>query len=157
MEGAGPGSPSFGVAPLIQTDDPVAASTPKPADPAAVVREVFERLFSEGVAALNGHPGMESLRAAFPTLKSAFPDITPELQQQLIDGDHVVSHWILRGTHLGEFFGIPATGKPVKYQNIGIARVVDGKIVQYNAESGWLTVLRQVGALPLPAVRSSST
>lgn len=117
--------------------------------PAALVRDVFERLFSSGVDALEKHPGMGALREAFPILKAAFPDITIELQQQLVDGNRVASHWLLTGTHLGSFFGIPATGRIVKYQNIGIATVVEGAIVQYNAESGWLSVLRQIDALPL--------
>jgi predicted ester cyclase len=126
------------------------ASPPTPAShPASVVRDVFERLFLTGIAALDGHPGMDALRAAFPLIKTAFPDATIELQQQLVDGDRVASHWIVRGTHQGDFFGIAPTGKAVKYQNIGIATVVEGKIVQYNAENGWLSVLRQVGALPL--------
>ena len=128
-----------------------------PEAPAAVVRAVFERLFASGISALEGHPGMDALRSAFPVLKAAFPDLAIELQQQLVDGDRVASHWILSGTHLGEFFGIPATGKPVKYQNIGIATVSDGRIVRYNAESGWLTVLRQIGALPLPTGGASSS
>ena len=122
---------------------------PQP-DPALVVRHVFYSLFADGVAALDGHSGMDGLRSAFPMMKTAFPDATIELQQQLIDGDLVASHWIIRGTHLGEFFGIPPSGNTVKYQNIGIATVVNGVIVQYNAESGWLAVLRQIGALPLP-------
>jgi predicted ester cyclase len=124
-------------------------SSPTPAsDPASVVRDVFQRLFLTGIAALDGHPGMDGLRTAYPLIKTAFPDAVIELQQQLVDGDRVASHWIVRGTHLGDFFGIAPTGKAVKYQNIGIATVIDGKVVQYNAENGWLTVLRQVGALP---------
>jgi hypothetical protein len=42
-------------------------------------------------------PGPRGLRAASPMLKAAFPDVTPGLQQQLIDGDRVVSHSIVRG------------------------------------------------------------
>lgn len=118
-------------------------------DPASVVRDVFHRLFLTGTSALDGHPGMDALRTAYPLIKTAFPDAAVELQQQLVDGDRVASHWIVTGTHLGDFFGIAPTGKPVKYQNIGIATVVDGKIVQYNAENGWLAVFRQIGALPL--------
>lgn len=126
-------------------------SPPTPApDPAAVVRDVFERLFLTGIEALDGHPGMDALRSAYPMIRTAFPDAVIELQQQLVDGDRVASHWIIRGTHLGDFLGIAPTGRAVKYQNIGIATVVEGRVVQYNAENGWLTVLRQLGALPLP-------
>ena len=121
---------------------------------AALVRRVFESLFRGELDVLDSHPGMKALSEAFPMLRTAFPDVAIELQQQLVEGDRVVSHWIITGTHLGPFLGIPATGKPVRYQNIGIAQVLDGVIVQYNAESGWLAVLKQIGALPLspPAV-----
>lgn len=79
----------------------------------------------------------------------AFPDFRAELKQQIVDGDRVGTHWVFRGTHLGEFQGIPPTGKPVEFQNLSITRVVDGRIVNYNSEIGFLTVLRQIGALPL--------
>ncbi|SRR5258708_18489961 len=49
----------------------------------------------------------------------------------------------------GKLFGVPPTGKSVRFQNISIATVVDQQVVQYNSETGWLDFLMQVGALPL--------
>jgi len=120
------------------------------AQPAVVVRETLERLFSEGVGALDGHPGMEDLRKLFPKVKEAIPDFSAELRQQIVDGDRVASLWNFRGTHQGPIFGVPGTGRPVELQNLSIARVEGGRVVQYNSETGWLAFLMQVGALPKP-------
>ena len=115
-----------------------------------VLRETIETLFATGdVSCLETHPGMESLGKNFVKIKAAFPDIKTELQQQLIEGDRVASHWSLSGTHLGDFFGIPPTGKTVRFQNLSIAKIENGKIIQYNSELGWLAILLQIGALPM--------
>lgn len=120
------------------------------AQPAVVVREMLEGLFKDGVQALAPHPGMEDLIRLFPKVKEAIPDLTAELRQQVVEGDLVASHFVFRGTHSGTLFGVAATGRRVEFQNLSIAKVNDGKVVQYNSETGWLTFLMQVGALPLP-------
>jgi predicted ester cyclase/2-polyprenyl-3-methyl-5-hydroxy-6-metoxy-1,4-benzoquinol methylase len=117
-------------------------------NPAALVTDVIKRTFEGDPSALDGHPGMASLRQHFPAFKAAFPDIKAELQQTLVDGDRVAMHWMFSGTHSGSLFGIPPTGKTVRMQNVGIARVEGDRVVQYNSEVGWLTALTQIGALP---------
>ena len=119
-----------------------------PSGPAAVVRTMLEARFTAGPAALDGHPGMDALRGIFPVLKAAFPDITIECKQQIVEGNQVASHWILRGTHLGVLFGLAPSGKAVQFQNLSIATVADGRVTQYNSEAGWLACFRQLGAIP---------
>ncbi len=121
-------------------------------DPAEVVVAMVEALVADGEATLDLHPGMEHLRRLWPSVREAFPDFRAEVQQQLTQGDRVASHWVFSGTHSGTLFGIPATGKNVRFQNLSIARVVDQKVVQYNSETGWLDFLMQVGALPMKEV-----
>jgi predicted ester cyclase len=123
--------------------------------PQDVVRTVFGRIFGGDLSPLDEHSGLFALKKAFPSMLTAFPDFQAELTQQLVDGDRVISHWIFRGTHLGAFYGIPATGKPVEFQNISICRVVDGRIVSYNSEIGALRLLTQIGLLPLSAELAS--
>jgi predicted ester cyclase len=53
------------------------------------------------------------------------------------------------GTHTGDLYGIPPTGKTFRIQNINIIKVEDGKIVSYNSEVGWLALFMQIGFLPL--------
>jgi|SRR5215831_7222745 len=118
--------------------------------PAEIARETIEILYATGdVSILDQHPGMESVRKTFPTFSAAFPDIKPELQQQVVEGDRVASLWIYQGTHLGNLYGIPASGKAVRFQSINVVKVKDGKIVQYNGEIGWLVIFMQIGFLPL--------
>ena len=118
-------------------------------DAAAVVRSTFAAIFAGDLAAIDRHPGLAALRAAFPAMLGAFPDFSAELRQQLVDGDRVATHWVFRGTHRGELYGLAPTGRPVQFQNLSICRVEGGRIVQYNSEVGWLSVLKQLGAFPL--------
>ena len=130
------------------TTQPQTRSSPNGSSAAGVIRSAFERIFSGDFSPFDAHPGLASLKKAFPGMLIAFPDFHAELKQQLVDGDRVASHWIFRGTHLGDFHGIAPTGKAVEFQNLSIARVVDGKIVTYNSEIGGLRLLTQIGALP---------
>ncbi len=118
-------------------------------DPGEVVVAMVNALVADGEQTLDLHPGMEHLRRLWPSVKEAFPDFRAEVQQQLTHGDQVASHWVFSGTHRGNLFGVSATGKSVRFQNLSIARVIDQKVVQYNSETGWLDFLMQVGALPL--------
>jgi predicted ester cyclase len=118
-------------------------------DPGEVVMAMVEALVAHGEQTLDQHPGMEHLRRLWPSVKEALPDFRAEIQQQLTQGNLVASHWVFSGTHQGNLFGVPATGKSVRFQNLSIAKVIDEKVVQYNSETGWLDFLTQVGALPL--------
>ena len=118
-------------------------------DPGEVVVAMVEALVARGEESLEPHPGMDHLRRLWPSVREAIPDFRAEVQQQLTQGDRVASHWIFSGTHQGKLFGVPPTGKSVRFQNLSIATVIDGQVVQYNSETGWLDFLMQVGALPL--------
>jgi predicted ester cyclase len=118
-------------------------------NPGEVVVAMIEALVTRGEQTLDPHPGMDHLRRLWPSVKEAFPDFRAEVEQQLTQGDRVATHWVFSGTHQGSLFGVPPTGKSVRFQNLSIARVVDQKVVQYNSETGWLDFLMQVGALPL--------
>jgi predicted ester cyclase len=124
-------------------------SSPDVAKPEDVVRSVFGRIFSGDFSPFDEHPGLGMLKKVFPSMLTTFPDFQAELKQQLVDGDRVASHWIFRGTHHGEFYGVPATGKSVEFQNISICRVVGERVVSYNSEIGALKLLMQFGVLPL--------
>jgi len=118
-------------------------------DPGATVVAMIEAMVESGEQTLELHPGMEHLRRLWPSVREAIPDFRAELQQQLTQGDRVATLWVFSGTHQGNLFGVPATGKGVRFQNLSIARVVDEKVIQYNSETGWLDFMKQVGVLPL--------
>jgi predicted ester cyclase len=131
---------------LAMTDSP-------PADPATVVRTVLASAYGGDLAVLAEHPGLAALAGALPKVFQAFPDFGAEYQQHVAEGERVAMHWTLTGTQTGPLFGLTPTGKTVRFQNVAIARVVSGRIVQFNSEVGWLSVFLQLGAVPFAAPR----
>jgi predicted ester cyclase len=55
--------------------------------------------------------------------------------------------WTMRGTHLGEFLGVPATGRAVTLTTISIVRMENGRIIDGWRESDRLKLLQQFGAV----------
>ena len=82
--------------------------------------------------------------------RTAFPDTNLTIEDQIAEGDLVVTRWTAAGTHRGELFGMPATGKQVKVTGIFIDRLADGKIVESWGEYDALGMMQQVGAIPAP-------
>jgi predicted ester cyclase len=66
----------------------------------------------------------------------------------IAEGDKVVQRWTFRGTHQGEFMGIPATGVQVILSAIEIFRLADGKIAEQWVEADNLGSLQQLGVIP---------
>jgi steroid delta-isomerase-like uncharacterized protein len=94
--------------------------------------------------------GPEEFKQFLSLYLTAFPDARFTVEDDLAEGDRVASRATLRGTHQGEFMGIPPTGKPVTVTGIAIDRIVGGKFVE-----GWLNfaalgMLQQLGVIPAP-------
>ena len=77
------------------------------------------------VQEVHGREGIERFAAAF---RSASPDVCFSVEDQIAEGDMVVTRWIARGTHREEFLGIPPTGNQMRVTGIEFDRVLDGKI-----------------------------
>jgi steroid delta-isomerase-like uncharacterized protein len=94
--------------------------------------------------------GPEGLKQAAGGYRTAFPDLTCTVVQQVAEGDTVVTRWTAQGTHEGELFGIAPTGKQATVTGISIERVVGGKIVE--AHTNWDTfgLMVQLGVVPTP-------
>jgi steroid delta-isomerase-like uncharacterized protein len=104
-----------------------------------------------------GHfPGMPPLDAQghryyAMAMQTAFPDLERTIEDLFAaEGDKVVLRWTARGTHEGDFNGLPPTGVTATSSGITIFRVEDGRIVEEWAESDMLGLLQQVGAIPGP-------
>ena len=81
--------------------------------------------------------------------RSGFPDIHITIEDEIAEGDKVLSRWTLRGTHKGEFAGTAPTGKHVTVTAMTLFRFEAGKIVE-----GWdywdaLGFMTQLGLLPV--------
>src|SRR6266536_1835135 len=73
-------------------------------------------------------PGLAGLKDVLRGMRSAFPDMHWTVEEQVAEGDKVVTRFEWTGTHRAEFLGVPATGRQVKVWGIVIDRLESGKI-----------------------------
>jgi len=78
----------------------------------------------------------------------AFPDLRHTIEEQIAEGDLVVTRMTNRGTHRGEIMGIHPTGKATVFGVIDISRFSSGKIVEEWVQGDLLGMRQQLGAFP---------
>jgi steroid delta-isomerase-like uncharacterized protein len=83
-------------------------------------------------------------------LLAAFPDLDFTVLQAAADGDRIGLYWAVSGTHLGEFLGIPPTGRLVTITGMDIHRLADGKVVETWEVYDGLALMIQLGVIPPP-------
>jgi len=76
---------------------------------------------------------------------NAFADITFSIEELIAVEDIVISRFIMRGTHEGEFEGIPPTGNKIELSGIMITHIENGKIVEDRQELDMLGLMQQLG------------
>jgi steroid delta-isomerase-like uncharacterized protein len=72
--------------------------------------------------------GREGVKQYVATFRAASPDVCFIIEDQIAEGDMVVTRWAAHGTHQGTFLGIPATGEQVKVTGMEFDRIVDDMI-----------------------------
>lgn len=135
-------------------------------DHAATMRRVYELINAGDIDGFGEHlaadfveheetPGLEPTKEGvmqfFHMYKAAFPDLRMDAQDVIVSGDKAVARVRATGTHQGEFFGMPATGRSVDVQLIDIIRFGDDGL----AREHWgvfdaLAMMQQLGAIPEP-------
>ncbi len=99
-------------------------------------------------------PGREGFRKTVAMALSAFPDVQATIEDMVAEGDKVVVRWTGKGTHRGEFMGIPPTNKQVTFTGgIDIWRYAGGKRVESWRQWDALSMMRQLGVIPEPGQR----
>jgi len=94
--------------------------------------------------------GIGGLKQFVSMIRSALPDLRITLENEIAEGDKVVSRWRAQGTHQGELMGIAPTGNQVRITGITIHRIEDGKIVEEWENWDALGMMQQIGAVPSP-------
>ena len=77
-------------------------------------------------------------------MKRAFPDLHAHIDDIFASQDRVAVRVTFTGTHSGEFLGIPATGRSIRYVSHEIYRVADGRIAEEWLCSDMATLMRQI-------------
>jgi predicted ester cyclase len=123
-------------------------------DNKAVSRRVIAALNARDWNALSDvmAPDLAERFADSPFLR-AFPDIRTSIEEQIAEGDRVVTHWINRGTHQAAFCGAAPTGRPIEYSGMSIDRIEGGRVVRNYGQADLLGLLEQIGAVRLPDQR----
>lgn len=92
--------------------------------------------------------GIEGFRQLIRFYRSAFPDLSITLDDQIASGDKVVDRWTGRGTHQGKFMDMAPTGKQVTASGISIHRISGGRIAETWNNYDALGMLQQLGIVP---------
>ena len=92
--------------------------------------------------------GPEGLKQYAAMTLGAFPDARVTVEDQVAEGDKVVSRWTATGTHTGELMGIAPTGRSIEISGITINRFSGGKIAEDWYQSEDLGMMQQLGVIP---------
>ena len=91
--------------------------------------------------------GREGLKQVIAAIRTAFPDIHWVIEEMVGEGDKVFSRFTWQGTHRGEFFGVPGTGRQITVKGMVVDRVLAGKMVDSRILMDTLSMMTQLGAI----------
>ena len=129
-----------------------------------LARRYFDEVWNQGkVAALdellapeyinhtpstpNPPPGPRGLKPIVQAMRRAFPDLHYQIEDIIATDDTVVMRVKMTGTHRGELFGLPATGRSISVEQINIEHIRDGRIFEHWRVTDELTLMRQLGVV----------
>jgi steroid delta-isomerase-like uncharacterized protein len=95
--------------------------------------------------------GREGFKKIIAMYREAFSDLHFTIEDQIAEGDKVVTRWVGRGTHDGELMGAPATGKSTEVGGVGIDRIENGQVVEAWGYWDALGLFQQLGLAGEPA------
>jgi len=113
--------------------------------------ELTEQLYARDFInhGIHSNSSLEEDQAALKGWHAAFPDVVIVPEKLIAEEDLVTIYWIARGTNTGTGNGLPATGKKAELAGITIWRIVDGKIKEEWSAFDQLSMMQQLGLLPV--------
>ncbi len=117
-----------------------------------LVRRFYEEVsFSGGVERLPEFISpdyLEEMKEHLLGVRETYPDGHLTVEQQIAEGEWVVTRVTMRGTHAGgAWLGMTPTGKKVEMAGVNVDRVVDGLIVEHGGAANLLEPLLDIGAI----------
>lgn len=91
--------------------------------------------------------GRRAAEQAFRTVFAAFLDRRMKTESLLIDGGQVAQVVAIEGTHIGEFMGLPPSGKPFRHTAVFLYELRDRRIVRERRIYDFTGLLVQIGVL----------
>ena len=116
--------------------------------------DLIDESCSPGFVNHSAPPGIpadrEGIKLLTAMFRGAFPDSHFTIEDMVAEGDKVATRKTFRGTHGGDFMGMPPTGRVVSMGLIDIVRVSDGRVVEHWAMGDSLGMMQQLGVIPQP-------
>lgn len=101
------------------------------------------------------HPmGLNGAREHVIGVRRTYPDLRLSVEQQIAEGEWVVTRILMRGTHRGHWMGIQPTGEVVEISAVNIDKVVRGRIVEHGGAANLFEPLLKIGAIQIVGTRS---
>lgn len=91
--------------------------------------------------------GIDGMAAHVLAVRQTYPDLQVSIENQIAEGEWVVTQVLARGTHLGSWLDMRPTGKVVCVSGVNVDRVVDGRIVEHGGAANTFEALLEVGAI----------
>jgi steroid delta-isomerase-like uncharacterized protein len=92
--------------------------------------------------------GPEGVKAVVSMFRSGMPDLRVTIDDMIAEGDKVATRYTIEGTHEGELFGVPPTGRRLSIESMTVERVSGGKIREHWRITDTLDMMQQLGVFP---------
>jgi steroid delta-isomerase-like uncharacterized protein len=101
----------------------------------------------------NQPEGPEGVKAVVSMFRAGMPNLRVVIEDMIAEGDKVMMRYKIEGTHEGELFGVPPTGRRVSIESITVERVSGGKIREHWRVTDTLDMMQQLGGISEHAAR----
>jgi steroid delta-isomerase-like uncharacterized protein len=116
-----------------------------------VIDEICSQDFVDHDPLPGTSPDFAGLKDFVTQVRSAFPDIETTAEDILVEGDRLAVRSTIRGTHKGDFMGIPASGKKVEVSIYDFVRFENDQAAEHWGTIDSAALMEQIGATPAAA------
>ena len=92
--------------------------------------------------------GPAGFREYIGGVRAGIPDTRVVVHETVAEGDTVIAHWTLHGTHTGNLLGIPPTGSVVALEALELVHLHDGKLTEIRLLMDGMSIMQQLGVIP---------
>jgi steroid delta-isomerase-like uncharacterized protein len=123
--------------------------------------DVADEIVAEDVAFIGPNywgevvQGREGFKGFVRYLRSAFPDITFTVHDEVADASRVATSFRFTGTHLGQWMDLAPTGKRIDLAGADLFRIDNGRITEIRVFYDTLGLMQQLGVAPAPALATA--
>lgn len=82
------------------------------------------------------------------TLRGGFPDVHWTLEELVAEDDKVAARFTMKGTHTGNFYGVPPTGRTIQTEQAGFYSFARGQITEERGQPDILGIIHQITPVP---------